>query len=135
MWCDVVVDVTTPTSPTSPTPDSRVLFVYQLAPLRQRSRLIGHCGHAVRNVSPEYHRTLGGALTRRRQTDTRQFLIDYTFVYYLHVKPKAPSNVVYTRSWPVFSLPAKRPRHFTAGQYCQPANCIRMRIPLRAVAE
>lgn len=66
-----------------------MLFVYQLAPLRQRSGLIGHCGHAVRNVSPEYHRTLGGASTRQRQTGTSQSLIDYRLVYYLHVKPDA----------------------------------------------
>lgn len=61
-----------------------IWFVYQLTPFWQRSRVIGHCGHAVRNVSPKTHRIFNVYCPLKVKT-VPLILYKRILVYYLHV--------------------------------------------------
>lgn len=59
-------------------------FVYQLTPFWQRSRVIGHCRHAVRNVSPKSHRIFNVYCPLKVKL-VPLILYKHNLVYYLHV--------------------------------------------------
>lgn len=63
---------------------SYVWFVYQLTPFWQRSRVIGHCRHAVRNVSPKTHRIFNIYCLLKVKL-VFSVLYKQNLVYYLHV--------------------------------------------------
>lgn len=80
MNCYDDVDVVATSSPAESRP---VVFVYQLPPLRQGRGFIGHCGHAVRNVSPVIHweGSFDEASSRRKKTEeARRYLSNTTLV-------------------------------------------------------